>query len=71
MAMVAGTYTFSTLGSAIPTALYIRDTCTGTELACDDSKVTLALAQGQHVVVFIDGGAPGVCGDHTLAVTRQ
>jgi hypothetical protein len=56
---------------ALLAALDIRDSCNGAELACDEKEITIALSQGQRAGVFVDGGAPGVCGDHVLAVTRQ
>jgi len=57
-----GTYTFDTIGSPYDTVLHVRDgTCGGLELACDDdaggnltSLLSVTLAQGQQVVVFVD-----------------
>ena len=64
-APAAGAYEFDTLGSSFDTLLYVRtSTCSGTELSCNDdidppstkqSRVTLALAQNQLVLVAVDG----------------
>lgn len=55
----AGTWTFSTSGSAFDTVIYVLDGCDGAELACNDdsdgySAVTSAtLGQGDAVVVGV------------------
>jgi hypothetical protein len=60
-AAAAGSYTFSTDGSAIDTILSVLDDCGGVELGCNDdtvmltSEVTLDLAAGQMVVLVVEG----------------
>lgn len=60
-ALVAGTYTFDTVGSSYDTILSVREDCVGPELVCNDdtmmllSEVTVELAAGQSVLVVIDG----------------
>ncbi|MCX4242235.1 hypothetical protein [Paraliomyxa miuraensis] len=60
-ALVSGTYTFDTVGSDYDTILYVRKTCKGAELACNDdtvmlqSEVTLDIMAGRSVLVVIDG----------------
>lgn len=64
-APAAGTYVFSTEGSAFDTVLYVLDGgCdSGSVLACDDnggwfsfsSKLQLSLSMGQTVTIVIDG----------------
>ena len=75
-APAAATYTFSTAGSSLDTVLYVRSaTCNGPQLGCNDdtppgqtSRVTVALAAGQTVVVVVDGfGANS--GTYSLSVT--
>jgi hypothetical protein len=69
----SGTYIFTTRDSTLDTVMYIRDTCNGTELACNDnvsatdhtSQITMPLTAGQSIVVVIDG-ANGTCGDYTF-----
>lgn len=59
----AGAYTIHTTGSDFDTVLYVRDgSCVGAELDCDDdggpatqSSVTVNLAAGQDIVIFVDG----------------
>ena len=68
-APAAGDYLFDTSGSAISTVLYVRDGgCTGAELACGSTTLTLSLAQGQAVVAFVDTN--GASGAITLSVTQ-
>lgn len=60
IALQAGTYQFSTAGSQFDTVLYIRDSCTGTELLCADTPggtevVVLPMTQSQSIIVAIDG----------------
>lgn len=63
VAPAAGTYTFDTSGSSFDTVLEVRaDTCSGPSLGCNDnagnlptSKVAVALAAGQTVIVVVDG----------------
>ena len=61
-------YVFDTVGSALDTVLVVRDGCSGPELGCDDdsgggtaSRLEIALAEGQEVIVVVDGkgGAEG------------
>lgn len=60
-ALVAGTYTFDTVGSSFDTVLYVREDCVGPELACNDdtvmtqSEITVDLAAGQSVMIVVDG----------------
>jgi hypothetical protein len=59
--LVAGTYTFDTLGSTFDTVLHARVDCVGPQLACNDdtfmtlSQITLDLVAGQSVMIVIDG----------------
>ncbi len=59
----AGAYTFDTVNSSFDTVLYVRNEA-GAELACNDdieeginsrSRLTVTLAAGQTVRVFVDG----------------
>ncbi len=57
-----GTYVFSTAGSELHSALYVRSgSCSGQELACsaaparDGSSAVLDLEEDEPVVVFVDG----------------
>lgn len=59
----AGIYTIDTEGSAFDTILYVRDACTGTEIACNDnggtagaSRVNVTLEEAEEITVFVDGG---------------
>lgn len=60
-ALVAGTYTFDTLGSGYDTVLSLREDCVGPELECNDdtvmltSQVTLDMVAGQSVLIVVDG----------------
>ncbi len=64
-APAAGQYVFDTCGSSFDTLLTVHDgTCSGARLACSDddgscggflSSVTLTLAEGQQVVLVVDG----------------
>lgn len=74
-----GVYTFNTNGSDFDTVLYVLDgqSCAGPELACDDdggestqSEVTVALIEGQDVVVVVDG-YDAESGSFTLATVSQ
>ncbi len=72
--MATATYTFTTRGSDYNTVLYLRASCGGAELACNDdfatdghSAITIALTQGQNVIAVVDG-ANGLCGNYALAV---
>ncbi|MBK8234101.1 MAG: hypothetical protein IPK74_00960 [Deltaproteobacteria bacterium] len=58
---VAGTYSFNTFGSGYDTKLALSSDC-ATELACNDdagtvfqSRLSLAMAGGQQVLVTVDG----------------
>lgn len=74
-APAAGLYRFGTDGSAIDTVLYLRSTCDGPELACNDdsddatSALALALDKDQTVTVFVDSAQVGG-GDVHLAIER-
>lgn len=56
-----GIYKFSTAGSLFDTILYVRETCTGQELGCNDdfmdttSFLKLSLVEEQEIVVVVDG----------------
>ncbi|MCK6551504.1 hypothetical protein L6R52_37050, partial [Myxococcota bacterium] len=72
----AGEYTLDTFGSSFDTVLYVRDgACDGAELACNDdasglqSSVTLTLAAGQVLVVYVDAYGSGAAGSWVLNVT--
>lgn len=74
-----GNYTFSTDGSDFDTVLYVLDgdQCGGPELMCDDdggdstqSRVTVALIEGQAVVVVVDGYSDQ-SGAFTLTTSSQ
>ena len=55
-----GSYTFDTHGSNFDTVLYLRDSCNGNELVCNDdfgaitSQITANLLLGQQVIIFVD-----------------
>jgi hypothetical protein len=76
VAPAAGTYTFDTIGTTWDTVLYVLDgaDCAGVELACDDdtvgsqSEVEVVLAEGQEVVVVVDGYSTYSAGDYVLHV---
>ena len=59
----AGPYVIDTAGSSLNTVLYVRyGSCLGLELACNDdfngtpqSQVSLNLAMGQSISIFVDG----------------
>ncbi len=76
-APAAGTYVFSTLGSAVDTVLsVIAPDCDATlELACDDddgasptSRLSLALEAGREIVVVIGAYGPDDAGAVTLHI---
>ena len=57
-----GSFTIDTIGSSYDTVLYVRsDSCTGTELACNDdasgvqSSVVVSASAGQHLFIVVDG----------------
>lgn len=60
-ALVAGTYTFDTVGSGFDTVLYALEDCVGPELACNDdtvmtqSQIVVDLEAGQSVLIVVDG----------------
>ena len=71
---LAGLYTFSTVndGLGFDTAIYARDACGGTELACNDdasgtlgSTISLELGAEETIVVYVSGFA-GSCGEFAL-----
>ncbi|MFU8806547.1 MAG: hypothetical protein ACNA8W_22240, partial [Bradymonadaceae bacterium] len=82
----AGTYDFSTTGSALETTLYILgETCIGARLACETStwntraSLVRAVDQGDKLVIIVDGpgqqgGGAGEygppCGDYQLNITK-
>lgn len=69
----AGDYSFSSAGSSFDTVLYVLDSCSGPELACNDdaggstSEVLVPLAAGQQVIVVLDGYG-GAAGAYRLTV---
>lgn len=76
----AGTYTFATT-SGFDSVVYLREACNGDDLdiVCDDdgapngvhSRVSLAMTQGQRVVVFVDRASSAGGSAYTLSITRQ
>ncbi len=72
-----GSYTIDTFGSAYDTLLYVRATCDGSDIACNDdsgaglqSKVVVDLQAGQEIIIVVDGyGASR--GDFTLTIRRS
>ncbi len=71
-APVTGSYRIDTFGSNFLTVLYARDgSCTGAELGCASSFLTLQLLENQQIVIVVDG-APGFSaaegGNFTLTV---
>lgn len=70
-----GIYTFDTAGSDYDTVLYVREDCSGAELACNDdvsgvdstSQVNIPLEQDEQVVVVVDGNSED--GNYNLNVT--
>ncbi len=72
-APTAGTWGFSTNGSAYDTVLVVLDGCGGAELACDDdsgegtrSQLSVDLLAGQTVILGVDGSSPIQQGDFVL-----
>lgn len=72
-----GTYAFSTIGSGFDTGLAaLSGDCDGIEIACNDdssqaivqSDVTIALEQGQTIVLVIDG-YNGASGAYSLTIS--
>jgi deoxyribonuclease-1 len=69
-------YTFHTLGSSLPSVIYLLDgACDGAELACNDdfdgtqqSAVSISLTQGQRIIVVVDG-EDSLAGDFDLTIT--
>jgi hypothetical protein len=63
----AGLYTFDTIGSTLDTVLYMRNGCGGAELDCNDdfsagdtdSRLLAGLANGQTVLLGVDGNGSG------------
>ena len=75
-APATGFYIIDTIGSDFDTVLYVRDgSCSGAELACNDdrrlrdssSQVGIALNEGQHIVIVVDGFA-AASGSYALHV---
>lgn len=70
----AGTYRIATDGSVLDTVLYVRDSCEGDELACNDdngsttSAVSIELEAAQAIVVVVDGAAGA--GDFHLSIEQ-
>lgn len=73
-------YSVSTLGSNFDTVVSVRDgaSCDGPELACNDegtltefgpSEAVVALAQGQQVLIGIDGYASFEDGDYVVEIS--
>jgi hypothetical protein len=61
-APVTGSYAIDTFGSAFDTLLYVRPSCSGPEIACNDdaggslqSQVVVALDRGEEIVIVVDG----------------
>ena len=74
-APVAATYVFDTVGSGYDTALSLYDSCGSVELDCNDdtigvtSELTFAMAEGQTVLVVVDGFL-GSVGPFDLNITQ-
>ena len=77
-APATGTYVFTTDldGTTTDTVVYVRDSCGGSELGCNDdivfgsvltSRLALDLDANEEVVVFVSGYR-NICGDFTLGV---
>src|SRR5262245_61369906 len=57
----SGQYSFDTFGSAYDTVIYLRSSCTGTELACNDdtpgfgtdSRVQVMLTAGSPIIIVV------------------
>ncbi len=66
-------YTFNTTGSVYDTILYVRSTCGGPDLGCNDdfyglqSRVQVNLTAGQGVLVHVDGYSNGA-GSYVLNI---
>jgi len=73
----AGVYQVSTVGSEYDTLLYVRRSCGGDELDCNDdisrnmrrSRVSLELAACETVYIFVDGYDGESVGDYTLTIS--
>ncbi len=80
IAPAAGTFIFDTVGTEHDTILYVRGSCTGAFIACNDDidtemgniasrvMVTATMA-GQEFIVVVDGFAAQASGDFTVNVT--
>ncbi|WP_437781486.1 MXAN_6577-like cysteine-rich protein [Sorangium sp. So ce1097] len=74
----AGTYIFDTFGSSFNTVLYARDVdCSGAVLKCNgdagggvQSRLTMDLAEGQTILLVIDGSSASASGEFTLTAQR-
>ena len=72
-----GIYVFDTIDSTYDTVLYLRQTsCTGAELACDDdggtgttSRISVSLAAGATVYIFLDAYGATTTGTYSLNLT--
>ncbi|HTN85551.1 MAG TPA: MXAN_6577-like cysteine-rich protein [Sorangium sp.] len=77
-APVAGTYIFDTFGSSFNTTLFARDgQCAGETLGCNtdaggttQSRLTLELAEGQTIILIVDGSSASASGEFTLTAQR-
>ncbi|MBN8610498.1 MAG: hypothetical protein J0L92_07940 [Deltaproteobacteria bacterium] len=76
----AGTFVFDTVGTEHDTILYVRSSCTGAFVACNDdidtemgniaSRVSVtATMAGQEFIVVVDGFAAEASGEFTVNVT--
>jgi hypothetical protein len=74
-APATGCYVFDTEASNYDTILRLYDSCTGTQLACDDlsgvgltSLIRYAATAGQTMVVIVDGWASNSSGTYVLDI---
>ncbi len=72
----SGYYRFDTTSSRFDTVLSVRRACDGPEIACNDdgagirSSLTLPAAEGETLLLTVDGAAPASSGDYAVDVTE-
>ena len=76
----AGQYRIDTIGSELDTVLYVRDSCQGREIACNDdlpwramsseSSVTVSLEEDDVVLIFVDSYGAEPAGDYVLNIAK-
>jgi hypothetical protein len=75
----AGSYKFDTRGSEFDTVLYLRESCQGSQLTCNDdietgmlrSETSASLQADQTVIIIVDGWSPREAGDWVLNITAN